>query len=385
MKAKTVKTIIVTTHDSLGPVKGGGALRTLAVIRELEKRLFRIMVIAPFDQQIMEQNSTLYLSVPQPRKERSQILSALKFNFRLFRRMVPILGQADVLFAHNTIACIWVPFFKIFFRHFSFVLDITDIHAEYLPIGKRNLIEIAATPFLLWYEYVIIKSADRITVATQAMRKHLITKGIDQDKITVVYDSAHKQDLPQDKEEHAGRNVIHLGAIDRQHNVEILIAAIPAVLRKFPQTKFFLVGGGREKENIQKLVKELGVEERCVFTGSLPCVQAREYLKQAAIGVITRKDVLANRIITTLKIFEYWASNTTVISSASEGIKEIATGGSDILWFRSGDAGDLAEKINLLLGDQAYRDKLASGGLAKVSAFDTATAAEKIVDFSIAF
>jgi glycosyltransferase involved in cell wall biosynthesis len=274
---------------------------------------------------------------------------------------------------------------KKIFKRFRFVLDITDIHAEYLPIGKRNIAEIMVTPFLLWYEYIIIKSADRITVATQAMKNHLISKGIASDKMQVIYDSVDKQEIPQEKEAIASQGVIHLGAIDRQHNVEVLIAAIPLVIKKFPQARFFLVGGGREKENIQKLAHRLGVAHHCFFTGSLPCDQAREFLKKASIGVITRKNALPNRIITTLKIFEYWASKTAVISPPLDGIREIATEGQNVLWFPSGDAGDLAEKISLLLSNREYRDKLAAGGFRTVDGFSLDKAAEKIVDFGTAF
>jgi len=385
MKIKTVNPVIIITHDSLFPVKGGGALRTLAVIKEMQNRNFKPVVIAPLADQAGSQNGALYISIPAPRKERSQILSAIKFNLRLVRRLVPVLGQADILFAHNTIACIWVPFLKMIFKRFRFILDITDIHAEYLPIGKRNLAEVLVTPFLLWYEYQIIKSADRLIVATQAMRQHLMDKGVRPDKIQVVYDSVDAANIPSVKEASAKMGIIHLGAIDRQHNVEVLIEAIPGVIKKFPQARFLIVGGGREKENIQKLAQRLGVDCYCLFTGWLTHAEAREFLKQASIGVITRKDVLPNRIITTLKIFEYWASATAVIAPPTAGIKEIASAEENILWFHPEDAQDLAEKINLLLNDQEYRQRLSRGGLMKAAEFNQDKSAAKIVDFGTAF
>jgi glycosyltransferase involved in cell wall biosynthesis len=380
MKTKTADTVIVTTHDSLVPVKGGGALRTLAVIAEFKKRSFKVMVIAPLETNTRDEKRVSFLSLPPPTKQRSQILSALKFNLRLGARLIPILGKADILFAHNTIASILVPFLKIF-RQFKFVLDITDIHAEYLPIGKRNIFEIALTPFLLWYEYIIIKSADRITVATQAMQEHLIAKGVPADKIQVIYDSVDKQEIPQEKEETAVQGIIHLGAIDRQHNVEVLIQAIPAVVERFPQARFFIVGGGREKESIQKLAVKLEVEHYCCFTGSLVYGQAKEFLRKASIGVITRKNSLANRIVTTQKIFEYWASKTAVISTRLAGISEIATDGQNVLWFRSGDAQDLAVKVNLLLSNREYAAKLSAGGFDRANEFNRQKSAAKIVDF----
>ncbi len=53
----------------------------------------------------------------------------------------------------------------------------------------------------------------------------------------------------------------------------------------------------------------------------------------------------------------------------------------DVLWFKSGDAEDLAKKIILILNNRALKEKIISGGLHAVNGFDIESSASKIADF----
>lgn len=374
------KNIVVSTHDLISPIMGGGGLRTLKVAREFKERGHNVVIVSPADR-ISELNGMRVYWLHPPRKQRSQILSSLKFNVRLFLRFIRIAGATEVFFIHNTIAAATLPFLKKFYD-FRFILDITDIHAEYLLIGKRNIFERVLTPFLLRYEYFIINSADFVIVATKAMKELLISKGIDSSKIDVVYDGVAKEQIPRAKEEKAEYGVIHLGAVDRQHGVDTLIRAIPRVINEVPESRFYFIGGGRELHNIKELARELGVADRCVFSGPLSFESAKEFLKKASIGIIPRGDYLPNRIITTLKIFEYWGSGTAVVAPPLRGIKEISSDG-DILWFKSADAGDLAEKITFLMKNAGFREGLAQAGFITADRFDLAESASRIAALAL--
>ncbi|MEK7722465.1 MAG: glycosyltransferase family 4 protein, partial [Elusimicrobiota bacterium] len=288
-------------------------------------------------------------------------------------------GTTDMFFVHNTLAAATIPFFKWFYR-FRFVLDVTDVHAEYLAAARRNLFEKFLTPFILAIEYWIIGSADRVIVVTRAMKNLLIKNGIAADKIEVIYDAAELDKIGTEKDTGSENAVIHLGLVDRQHGVELFISAIPLVAAACPEARFFIVGGGRELPNVIKLAEKLGVRDRCVFTDILPCDEARQYMRKAAIGVIPRQDELPNRIVTTLKIYEYWAAETAVVASRLEGIAEIAEDGRDILFFQAGSAADMAGKIIRLLGDRDLAASLARQGALTVRKYTWSNTAPKIAD-----
>ena len=373
--------IIVSTHDLLAPLKGGGAIRTLKVAQEFKKRGHDVIIIAPTDAISKIKDIDVEWLHP-PRKQRSQILSSIKFNVRLLRKFFQFIENTDIIFMHNTIAAITIPFLKIFFS-FKFVLDITDIHAEYLPVGSRNILERFVSPYLIRYEYWTIRQADTVIVVTHAMKELLIKRGISRKRVKVVYDGVDSTNFTEDKDAGADKNIIHLGSIDRQHGVELMIKAAAKVICEDNRVRFLFIGGGRKLKYIKRLAEELGIRRNCFFSGILEHCEAVKYLEKATIGIIPREDYLPNRIVTTLKVYEYWASATAVVASSLEGLREIAEDRREVILFRPGDSDDLADKIVLALNDDALKKRIINNGLNRAKNFSWRRIAPSIVDFSL--
>lgn len=373
--------IIVSTHDSIHPIKGGGALRTLKTAEEFKKRGHNVIIIAPTDG-TSEVNGIKIEWLRGPSKQRSQVLSSIKFNLRLLIKYLKFIKWVDLFFIHNTIAASALLLLKPFYR-FKFSLDITDIHAEYILIGKRTLMERFVTPLLLLLEYRLIKLADNITAESNAMKQVLLDHGVNSTKIEVVYDGAETDKITAGKSEDYYFNIIHLGLIDKQHGVDILIRSLPEVINVFPAMKCFIVGDGRELANVKSLAQELAVYDHCVFTGHLPCQDARKYLIKANLGIIPRRDNLPNRIVTTLKLLEYWASGTCVISSNLEAITEIGRDNIDITYFEEGDPTDLSAQIIKLLSSPEQIELLHKNGLNTANLYSWDLLIPKIADKAV--
>ncbi|NVN99726.1 MAG: glycosyltransferase family 4 protein [Geobacteraceae bacterium] len=359
--------IIVTTHDSLQPILGGGGTRTLKTAEEFVRRGHEVIIVAPADD-AAKINGIPAESLAAPRKQRSQILSSIKFNVRLCKKIISHAGWADVVFVHNTIAAAIVPFLRKWYR-FKFSLDITDIHSEYILMGERTAAEKFLTSALLYFEYWIIREADSITVATNCFKELLVSKGVAAGKIEVVYDGAELDRISSAKGQDYFFNIIHLGLVDKQHGVDVLIRSLHDVLREFPQVRCYIVGDGRELPRVKKLALELGVIESCIFTGQLDCQSARRYLEDVGIGIIPRRDSLPNRVVTTLKLLEYWASSTCVISSKLAGIAEIGNDNEDIIFFEPGNHNELSLKILAMLRSPERVASLRANGFNRAQDF----------------
>ncbi|MBN2354058.1 MAG: glycosyltransferase family 4 protein [Spirochaetales bacterium] len=83
------------------------------------------------------------------------------------------------------------------------------------------------------------------------------------------------------------RLVISLRAMESVYNIETYVKAAPEVLKAYPNTAFVIVGGGSEKEMIQSLAVQLGVEKRIVFAGRLSDEDMQCYIASADIYVST--------------------------------------------------------------------------------------------------
>jgi len=373
--------IIVTTHDWLNPIVGGGALRTVKVAEEFKRRGHQVTILGASKTNYV--NGMKVFSLPPPTKRRSQVLSAIKFNFRLLRRLLILLPNTDLIFVHNTVAAASAMILNMFF-HKRFILDVTDIHAEYLKYGKPNFFERLLTPLLLWIEYQIICSANRVIVVTRVMRERLIRKGLEPRKVTVVYDGAEIEKYNAEKVKTDEFGIIHLGWVDKQHGVHGLAEAAGEIIKKIPNIKFYVIGDGRELPRVKKSAKEFKVYNKFLFTGFIPHLETGQYLSQATVGVILRPDTLPNNLVVTLKLLAYWATGTVVVSSRLKGIEEIAQDGKDIVFFEPENWQDLAQKIITLAKNPKLVNHLRKNGLEKVKKFDWRNLIPRVVDFSLA-
>jgi len=375
------KKALISTHDWIYPVYGGGGLRTLKVAEEFKKRNYEVVILAP--SKINEINGMRVYTLAPPTKKRSQLLSVVKFNIKLLIYILKLGRDADIIFVHNTIAALGFFLLNKFLRK-KIVLDVTDIHVEYLCGKDRlNIIERILRPLLLRIEYGVIKSADRVIVVTKAMKQRCIHKGVEGRKIKVIYDGADVDRFSAEKCGGADFNLIHLGLVDKQHGVPFIIQAMKIVLERFPNTKLYVVGSGRNLPYVKKLADESGVYQSCIFTGTIDHAEVGEALRKAGIGIIPRPDNLANNMVITLKLLEYWASGTAVVSSRLSGISEIAEDKKNILFFEPGDHYDLASKINFLLANPQELAKMQKNSREAATRFDWKRIIPEIVDTSL--
>lgn len=63
------------------------------------------------------------------------------------------------------------------------------------------------------------------------------------------------------------KKVLYVGRLQKDKRVKILIKAAKFVLKKIPEAKFIIVGGGEESENLKRMAKDLGIGKSVIFTG----------------------------------------------------------------------------------------------------------------------
>jgi len=110
-----------------------------------------------------------------------------------------------------------------------------------------------------------------------AIRQVMVRDGIEPERITVVHSGVHmsrfgqQHDLSSVRTElniEPGRPVLgNIGRLETVKGQAVLVDAMPAVLKTFPQTVLLLVGGGEARKALERKCRELGIESSVVFTG----------------------------------------------------------------------------------------------------------------------
>jgi 1,2-diacylglycerol 3-alpha-glucosyltransferase len=140
-----------------------------------------------------------------------------------------------------------------------------------------------AKAFARTYSKVCCNTVEQVIVPTEKTKELLMTYSVHKD-ISVVptgidlskFDpkqysledvNALKQKYninPQEK------ILLYIGRISQEKNIEEIISAMPEYMKKRELVKFVIVGSGPALDKLESLVKQMGLEDRFVFTGSQP-------------------------------------------------------------------------------------------------------------------
>jgi glycosyltransferase involved in cell wall biosynthesis len=146
--------------------------------------------------------------------------------------------------------------------------------------------------------------------------------------------------LPQTR----GNNVAFIGRLDKSKRQEILLRAVPALLKTFPDLQVHIAGTGSREEYLHHLCKELGIEAAVHFAGEVPLEEVNRILGLSKVHVsasVHEGFGLAN--------VEALAMGTPVVAPAVGGIKEVLDDGKNGLFYDPAVENDIVEKIIAIL------------------------------------
>ena len=217
-----------------------------------------------------------------------------------------------------------------------------------------------------------VRRADAVTVICEGLRGDLVARGIDPARITVIPNAV---DIDQfavggkpDSELKlklglGGSRVLgFIGSFYAYEGLDLLIAALPAILRQMPDVKVLLVGGGPQDAALKRQVMALDLKDRVVFVGRVPHAEVNRYYDLIDVLVYARHPMRLTELVTPLKPLEAMAQGRLMVASDVGGHKELIRDGKTGMLFRAGSAGDLASKVVALLKYEQGWDALKKNG-----------------------
>ena len=217
-----------------------------------------------------------------------------------------------------------------------------------------------------------VKNADAVTVICEGLRRDLVARGIPASKITVIpnavdvdqFDMGGTPD-PELKMKLglAGSRVLgFIGSFYAYEGLDLLIAALPAILRQMPDVRVLLVGGGPQDAALKQQAMALGLTDRVVFTGRVPHAEVNRYYDLIDVLVYPRHPMRLTDLVTPLKPLEAMAQGRLMVASDVGGHKELIQDGKTGVLFHAGNAGDLASKVvGLLKYEQGWNSMKRNG------------------------
>lgn len=388
--------VLVAIFEKLVPISGGGTPRTSSLVKAFVARGHEVHVASSIavarGEAIERLGCDDWVTLPgvnrlgrwkMPKYMLAYPYSILRVAAAV-RRLKP-----DLIVSHNSIAGYGALLGKSGSPKSRTVLDLTDLLFEYLEDYSQGgwLRAVASGGRRL--ENKAIRESDKIITISDAMKGIAAQYGAQVEHIDVVPDGVdtsvfHPVDGRTKRDAHAGgasHVLIFHGAIDPQDDPGLLVEAARLVVASGEDVCFWLVGDGSAVPDLKRKVKEYSLEGNFYFSGWVEQHEIPSYVSASDIGLVILPDVISARGRVTLKEFEYWACGVPAILPRLPALQEVAQEGVTALFYRPGDARDLAGQIDRLLKDDKLRAKLGEGGLAMVKEkYEWSKLADQFVD-----
>lgn len=204
-----------------------------------------------------------------------------------------------------------------------------------------------------------IRQVDHAFTICEGLRADILARGITADKLTVIPNAVDVDSFqlasppdPQLIEQWglAGKTVIgFIGSFYAYEGLDLLLDALPNLLRKRPDVRLLLVGGGPQEANLIKQAERLGVGEYVNFAGRVPHKDVSRYYDLINVLAYPRHPIRLTELVTPLKPLEAMAQGKLFVASDVGGHKELIEDGRTGILFKAGNRESLANAIINLL------------------------------------
>ncbi len=172
-----------------------------------------------------------------------------------------------------------------------------------------------------------------------------------------------------------GRALMFLGRIDESRKgLPILLAALPTILRRFPDLRVVVVGPG-EIDDVRASLPP-GLDKHMHFLGLAPEEDKVRAYHSVDLYVAPNTGGESFGIV----LLEAMASGTAVLASDIDAFARVLDGGSAGRLFANGDAADLAAQVIDLLEHPEQTAQMAARGRERAWLFDWGRVAKEVVD-----
>lgn len=230
-------------------------------------------------------------------------------------------------------------------------------HPSYLDSEHYRLIEKLEVQAAL--------ESDHVFALTGAMRDLLVAAGVESDRVSLLPNAVDAERFHPTEPDEAlqasldtkGKLVIgFIGTINHYEGLDLLLDAFSRVDNSDAQ--LLLVGDGSAKDELVSQAKQLGLEQRVLFTGKVSHDEVSRYYSLLDVAVYPRKALRVCEYVSPLKPFEALSQGKAVIVSSVAALAESVDEGVTGLVFEKGNVEELRVCLENTLGDSTLRMEL---------------------------
>jgi len=237
----------------------------------------------------------------------------------------------------------------------------TPVLLRYLSPMKRNIfLEYTEVPsygrkqglkskLTEWYKMRLTRKALGLFVISKALYNYYTEEGFKNIGLVNMFVDESRF-APQINDAILRKKIItYCGTISMEKDgVDVLLKAFSEVLKKHPDYQLRIVGRGETEriyEQTVKISKDLGLEDKVLFTGLVPYTEMPKMLMESEILALARPDNEQAKYGFPTKLGEYLCTGNPVVVTRVGELPNYIEDRKSCIFAEAGNAGDFAEKL----------------------------------------
>lgn len=220
-----------------------------------------------------------------------------------------------------------------------------------------------------------LKRADIVLVVSEEVKKKVLDMGVSENKLIIspmgvtpeLFAASTRESKALKEHYRISESIVlgWVGSFRKFHGVEQLIKAFYNISGLHPSVYLVLIGEGGERKMAERLVSELNLKERVIFTGRIPYKEIPAHISMFDIALVSAENAEGFHY-SPLKLREYMAAGKPVLAPNAGEIPEKFIADKEIKLFEPGVHRDLEQKMEYLIENGGVRKMLADNGKDKI-------------------
>jgi glycosyltransferase involved in cell wall biosynthesis len=209
---------------------------------------------------------------------------------------------------------------------------------------------------LVWLDRRLLRRTTRVIARGLAEAGRVRTRGVQEDRIVqlppaVAADAPHPEISPNLGLPAGSRLLVVVGPLEQNKGFRDAIWAFDLLRHPHGELHLLLIGGGPDRQRLERFAREIQVADRVHFLGEYPGVPSL-LARAEAVWVPSRADTGHNVAL------EAMAAGCPVVASRWPGLAELVVEGETGFLFLPGDKAALARQTRRLLDEPGLRQRL---------------------------
>ena len=138
--------------------------------------------------------------------------------------------------------------------------------------------------------------------------------------------------------------ILCIGELLPNKNQQMAIRMMPEIVKKYPDAMLLIAGNGPEKNNLENLIAELGLQNNVKLLGYVTNLQDYQHIADVCVSCSRREGLPLN-------IVEAMMSGTPVVATYNRGHRELIIDEQNGYLVSINDNSSITEKVLTLLDD----------------------------------